>query len=140
MAQHQLQADYEKLKAEEAEKSNKLQELMSVDNLNSKRSLPCSDNKFLNTRKPLPSPFVNKDMSTPWDGYLPYKKESFVPAEEQKLQKDMFNNLTKSTAKWQQPLSIFHIHTFHFHLIISLTLLLVTHKCPSERFFVLFCL
>ncbi|KAI4461197.1 centromere protein e [Holotrichia oblita] len=42
LAQQQLQADYDKVKTEEADKSQKLQELMSVDVLNCKRSIPCS--------------------------------------------------------------------------------------------------
>lgn len=42
LTQQQLQADYEKVKSEESEKSNKLQELMSVISLN-KRNLTNND-------------------------------------------------------------------------------------------------
>jgi hypothetical protein len=45
LAQQQLQSEYEKLKLEESEKSQKLQELMSVDVLTCKRSfhVPTTD-------------------------------------------------------------------------------------------------
>lgn len=125
MAQQQLQADYEKLKAEEAEKSHKLQELMSVDNLDDKCSFLFSDNKYSNPDSHSHTPENNK-----WEQFMPYKNEKkSVPKNNQKKQKDAINNLTKQLK--QYPTSVFHIHTFHFHLIISLTLLLFTHKCPN---------
>lgn len=134
LAQQQLQADYEKLKAEEVEKSNKLQELMSVDNTNYKRSILCSDNKSLyNLKEPFPVCLNDRSKPTVWEEFLPYKtKRKSVP---EKKRKDALNNLAKFTSK--HPLSIFHIHTLHFHLIISLTLLLVTHKCPPQFLIVL---
>lgn len=125
LAQQQLQADYEKLKAEEAEKSHKLQELMSVDNLDYKRSFLCSDNKS----NPTPAPKC--PMENKWERFMPYKneKKQSVPKSIKKKQKDAINSITRQLRKY--PTSIFHMHTFHFHLIISLTLLLVTHKCPN---------
>lgn len=125
LAQQQLQTDYEKLKAEEAEKSHKLQELMSVDNLDCKRSFPCSDNKSSR-----PDPQSRTSICNKWEQFMPYKNETgSAPKSNKKKQKDAINNLTKQLKRY--PASIFHIHTFHFHLIISLTLLFVTHKCPS---------
>lgn len=125
LAQQQLQADYDKLKAEEAEKSHKLQELMSVDNLDYKRSFPFTDNK-----SSIPDPQSQTPVTNKWEQFMPYKNEKkSVPKSNKKKHKDIINNLTKQLKRY--PSSIFHIHTFHFHLIISLTLLLVTHKCPS---------
>lgn len=125
LAQQQLQADYEKLKSDEAEKSHKLQELMSVDNLDYKRSFLFSDNKSTNLHSQSPTPVSNK-----WEQFMPYKNEQkSVSKCNKKKQKDAINNFTKQLK--QYPTSIFHIHTFHFHLIISLTLLLFTHKCPN---------
>lgn len=122
LAQQQLQADYEKLKADEAEKSNKLQELMSVDNLDYKRSFPFTDN---NPKYQSYTPVNNK-----WEQFIPYNNENkSVPKFNKKKQKDAINHLTKQLKL--NPTSIFHMHTFHFHLIISLTLLLFTHKCPN---------
>lgn len=127
LAQQQLQADYEKLKADEAEKSHKLQELMSVDVLDYKqRSFPFSDNKSSISEPRSRIPVANNK----WEQFMPYKNEKKpVPKSNKKKQKDAINNLTKQLTRY--PTSIFQIHTFHFHLIISLTLLLFTHKCPN---------
>lgn len=123
LAQQQLQADYEKLKADEAEKSHKLQELMSVENLDCKRSFLFSDNKSSSLNPKSHTPVYNNNK---WEQFMPYKNEK---KNNKKKQKDVINNLTKQLMR--DPTSIFHIHTFHFHLIISLTLLLFTHKCPN---------
>lgn len=122
LAQQQLQSEYEKVKLEEAEKSQKLQELMSVDVLY-KRSFPCS--KKSSNLVPNPSRSHNN-----WDKFMPYKIDFDDTVPNQKNAKDAINNLTKLT-KNQCSMSIFHIHTFHLHLFISLTLLLVTHRCPQ---------
>lgn len=133
LAQQQLQADYEKVKAEESEKSNKLQDLMSVDKLTYKRSIPCSDNKFQNNRIPSPV-YIKAPKAETWAKFLPYKnectKEKSIPKSIKKSEKDEINQLTKAVSS-NCTMSIFHIHTFHLHLFISLTLLLVTHKCPT---------
>lgn len=145
LAQQQLQADYEKVKAEETEKSNKLQELMSVDNLScKKRSIPCSDNKSLKSpTNYVPSPvYITPPKAETWAKFMPYKnectKEKSIPKSIKKSDKNELNQLAKTinsnannNNNNQCTMSIFHIHNFHLHLFISLTLLLVTHKCPT---------
>lgn len=136
LAQQQLQADYDKVKTEEADKSQKLQELMSVDVLNCKRSIPSSpDNKtsYRSDQKTPDPVYITRPKSETWAEFIPYKNECNKRAKatlnDDKSRKDELNNLTK-LAKVHYPMSIFHIHTLHLHLFISLTLLLVTHKCP----------
>lgn len=138
LAQQQLQSDYEKLKAEEAEKSGKLQELMSVHVLNYERSIPSTNNtnKTINNQNN-PSPvYIKKPKSETWAEFIPYKNlnikndnMSFKCCS--KSQKDNLNNLTKLNKNTEYNMSVFHIHTLHLHLFISLTLILVTHKCPQ---------
>lgn len=121
LAQQQLQAEYDKVKMEEVEKSQKLQELMSVNY--KKRSFPCSNkSKHLKPNSHLLKPKQH------WEEFIPYKNEFLSVSN--KFEKEAINNLTKLT-KNQCNMSIFHIHTFHLHLFISLTLLLVTHRCPQ---------
>ena len=134
LAQQQLQSEYEKVKTEESEKSQKLQELMSVDNLNYKRSFPCSDNNRSKINlQPSPSHLKQPKSPPAWEDFMPYKNEinSSVPKSNPKFAKDAINNLTKLSKNGQCSMSIFHIHTFDLHLFISLTLLLVTHRCPQ---------
>lgn len=133
MAQQQLEADYERVKAEESEKSNKLQELMSVDILNipnSKLSLPLNTSLNKNDNKSIYYN-IQQSNSQQWEKFLPYKNEfdSFNNKSVPKYEKDTLNNMRK--LKNQSITSIFHIHTFHLHLFLSLTLLLVTHRCPQ---------
>lgn len=134
LAQQQLQTDYEKVKSEESEKSHKLQELMSVDNSDYTFSLP-PDNKiqYETSKTQYPSSFT-RPKSPSWEEFIPYKDEinskNSAPKCNPKLTKDALNNL-KKMSKSQCTMSVFHIHTLHLHLFISLTLLLVTHRCPQ---------
>lgn len=138
MAQQQLQADYEKLKADEFEKSGKLQELMSVHVLDNKRSIPSSDDNKSSSYNLTPSSpvYLKQPKSDTWAEFIPYKNltnkkyDSSITKCCPKSRKDTLNNLTK-LAKNSEYMSIFHIHTLHLHLFISLTLILVTHKCPQ---------
>lgn len=134
MAQQQLQADYEKLKTDEAEKSGKLQELMSVHVLDFERSLPSSnDNKSFSNITPTSPVYLKKPKSETWAEFIPYKhlnKNNSLSKCCPKSRKDTLNNLTR-LAKNSEYMSVFHIHTLHLHLFISLTLILVTHKCPQ---------
>ncbi|ERL92537.1 hypothetical protein D910_09850 [Dendroctonus ponderosae] len=159
LAQQQLQADYEKIKGEETEKSQKLQELMSVSLDNKLRSklkhiLKTSASNSPNIsleNSPKNSPnkksYVKSVVSPVWEDFVPYKYEV-----NSKISKDLKNSEKKVSLKADKNLqnyaaksetvksksektlctmSIFHIHTFHLHLIVSITLLLVTHKCPQ---------
>ncbi|KAI4461205.1 centromere protein e [Holotrichia oblita] len=102
LAQQQLQADYDKVKTEEADKSQKLQELMSVDVLNCKRSIPCSpDNKtfYLPSDPKTPDPiYISRPKSETWAEFIPYKnecKKRNMTLKDDKSKKDELNNLTK---------------------------------------------
>lgn len=131
LTQQQLQTDYEKVKAEESEKSNKLQDLMSVDDKNLKRSVLSSDNKFRhNLESSCPVLITQRQKAENWSKFMPYSSGKVEITNCLKSEKEKYNNLAKSGGS-QCTLSIFHIHTFHLHLFISLTLILVTHKCPS---------
>lgn len=127
LAQQQLQADYDKVKNEELEKSHKLQELMSVDPLSKKHH--SHDNRYLyETEYPY---FKHSKSPLSWEEFIPYRDEiSASPKHSSKFSKDAMNHMTK-LSKVSCNMSIFHIHTFHLHLFISLTLLLVTHRCPQ---------
>lgn len=107
---------------------------MSVENLlNKKRSVPLTDNKSSNCIKEhSPNiPFYLKKLSIAdnWSEFMPYKHS--VPNSIEKSRKNDFNNFIKTDSDTCKHLSIFHIHTLHLHLLVSLTLLLVTHKCPQ---------
>lgn len=138
MAQQQLQADYEKLKTDEAEKSGKLQELMSVHVLDDfERSLPSSnDNRSFCNITPTSPVYLKKPKSETWAEFIPYKnlnKKHSLAKCCPKTRKDTLNSLTKLAKNNDnnEYMSVFHIHTLHLHLFISLTLILVTHKCPQ---------
>ena len=139
MAQQQLQSEYDKVKTEEMDKSQKLQELMSVDVSKSKKLTPYPDNKSTdNTVNLLSNPiYIKKPKTETWVEFIQCKSsnssnsnivESKLVTE--KSAKNEINNFMKLTKNNYYSMSIFQIHTFHLHLFISLTLLLVTHKCP----------
>lgn len=169
LAQQQLQADYEKLKQEEAEKSNKLQELMSVDipfsekitlsNCDQSRNIHFDTNKhnikntFLrgcscpaNEHSTTDSPSKKaKCFENSWSRFIPDYSDfndsildrkmnnyHWSPTHSPKIHKNTLNTLTKMTISRPFPhhLSLFHLHTLHLHLFLSLTLILVT-KCPQ---------
>lgn len=131
LAQQQLQTDYEKLKTEEAEKSGKLQDLMSVHVLDYKRSVPSSDNKSTYNLTSTPILNLKRPKCEAWAEFIPYRKARDSKTKCcQKSRKETLNNLAK-LAKNSEYMSVFHIHTLHLHLFISLTLILVTHKCPQ---------
>lgn len=131
LAQQQLQADYEKLKAEESEKSHRLQELMSVENKkDSVRSIPYPDNKLLYDLSYSPKTFAS------WEKFMPYKNDDETKSNKNVILlnkdcKETLNTLTKFVnGQNSKPKSVFYIHPLHFHFILSLTLILFTHKCP----------
>lgn len=121
LAQQQLQADYEKVRVEDSEKSNKLQELMSVDNIDFKQQ-----RSVLPLLAPPPPAPIN------WVEFMPYKIKTIDDDNiNLKSDKDRYNSRLVKNTRSQYALSIFHIHAFHLQLFISLTLILVTHKCPN---------
>lgn len=120
LAQQQLQADYEKVRTEDSEKSNKLQELMSVDHINFKQKRSVLS---LLASPPTPLP-VN------WVEFMPYKDEK-IDNNCKKSEKNLYNSQLAKGARGHYTMSIFHVHAFHLQLFISLTLILVTHKCPN---------
>lgn len=178
LAQQQLQSDYEKLKQDEADKSNKLQELMSVDitclsekltNLtNSKNNLDtnryhnikntflqrCANNAFDENKDhenfDYCIEYSNKktkkfDFDHDWSRFIPdyidnndsildkkINNYHWSPTYSPKYHKNTLNTLTKNMtiSKPFTHLSLFHLHTLHLHLFLSLTLILVT-KCPQ---------
>lgn len=138
-----MQGDYEKLKKEENEKSNKLQELMSVTK---NSALPYCNNYNKEIQK---SPLKTKPILSA-DDYSnilssinnssnnsltssPNKKPLAVN-NIQKNHKNLLNTLKHSSSfslidpselKRRSPMK-----TLEFHIIISIAMFLLTHKCP----------
>lgn len=117
LAHQQMTADYEKLRQEEADKSTRLQELMSVKNNFISSSLPCSPNRNLIKKSKLP--YFN----------IPLTKSC----------KNVLNSTTKVTQTNSACVPVsnssyktysYYINTLHLHLLLSITMILVTKDCP----------
>lgn len=137
LAQQQMALEYDNLKQKEAENSLKLQEFMSVKSLalNNLSNLNFDSNYSTNGVNLLNS-LIPKQNNTTLN--LPTCNDiSF-----DKLYKDMTNGATKSllskidliptnNTKRSSLLSFISVNfpTFQLHLIVSLTILLLTHNC-----------
>jgi multidrug efflux pump subunit AcrA (membrane-fusion protein) len=130
LAQQQLQLDYDKLKLEEADKSAKLQELMSVvakvssfEKLESFEGLNERDNRYVlrQIRKlgELDAIALNKKRKDLANFEVVNLKRDSVEAKKEKP-------LCSSIASFTHC----HIHPLHIHLLISVTMILITHRCP----------
>lgn len=132
---------------------------MSVSNDNKVNSylneaLNNLNNQISTKNSPKNSPYkrayVKNSSPVQWEEFLPYKNElnnakvsknlrnlQLSPCKSltsSKADKEFRNVATKSDSDANKIIctsSIFHIHSFHLHLIVSLTLLLFTQKCPQ---------
>lgn len=157
-----MSSDYDKLKQDESDKSSKLQDLMSVSKYNS----PIKNLKNLiltkNTKtRPFSHPSYyhkfNDDHFNDDDDYDDFINDEF---ELLKIRKNLLNssqcNLDKfayqnnsfclanlrnnlKTNSKSSILSSFlsSIPTLHLHLLLSLTMVLLTHRCPPQYLIVL---
>lgn len=157
-----MSADYDKLKQDESDKSSKLQDLMSVSKYNS----PIKNLKNLLLTKNAKTPHrpfshpnyyqFNDDHFKDDDDYDDFINDEF---ELMKIRKNLLNssqcnldkfayqnntclanlrNNLKSNSK-SSILSSFltAIPTLHLHLLLSLTMVLLTHRCPPQYLIVL---
>lgn len=144
-----MSSDYDKLKQDESDKSSKLQDLMSVSKLNS----PIKNLKNLILTKNQKSTFSNlcHQFNDDYDDYDDFINDEF---ELLKLRKNLLNssqcNLDKfALANLKNNLKINNsksnilttflsaIPTLHLHLLLSLTMVLLTHRCPPQYLIVL---
>lgn len=130
LARQQLQDDYEKLKREEADKSAKLKELMLVSR-SPRRNLDKAEKEVANQQ------MVLKDEI---DASGDYNRTS--PKIERFSFKYPFGlDIEKASAKEEKSLSAIpkcpiprhacNIHPLQLHLLISVTMILLTHRYPQ---------
>lgn len=125
LARQQLQDDYDKLKREEADKSAKLKELMLV--LRSpRRHLEKSEKEV-----------ANQQMVLKEDGDF---KDFILSPKKSKLGFMGLHHIEKAVAKEEKSLSAIpkpsprhtcNIHPLQLHLLISVTMILLTHRYPQ---------
>lgn len=120
LARQQLQDDYEKLKRDEADKSAKLKELMLVSR--TRRPLDKAEKEVANLQTVL----------NEYDDYiLPPKKDyEYSP----KLVDETLSRDEKSLSAVQKPpppRHSCHLHPLQLHLLISVTMILLTHRYPQ---------
>lgn len=155
-----MQGDYEKLKKEESEKSNKLQELMSVNNksvyTNNHHANNVINDNINNTRNSSnlltqSAALITNSTTIPYYSSPPsspkIESNHFISSESiattpVKTQKNLLNslkqhsfyhnsstlNVKSSSSSPSSPTT--HIKTLQLHIIISITMFLITHKCP----------
>lgn len=158
LAQEQLQSDYEKLKHDEAEKSAKLHELTSVTFLVTPRKQPpCArsvldnrhmlhiDSKFIMSK--IEKDSVNANLISSPDSVVaagPRGLRSVIRRCSVKAAPEIgSDSLDETTIKAKSdpekkvsmrptlPLLPFcPLHPLHIHLLISVTMILITHRCP----------
>jgi hypothetical protein len=164
LAHQQMNVDYEKLKQDEADKSTKLQELMSVlqendiklkpitkifPNITNNNPLDMTNEILANKKYNFTSANHTKSIVDYEDDDYPLiftknekdlknsKLHSFV-----KARKNNFNSLTSSSINTNNNnnksllssiLSSLSLAcpTLHLHIILSLTMVLITHQCPQ---------
>lgn len=127
LARQQLQDDYEKLKREEADKSAKLKELMLVSR-SPRRNLEKAEKEVANQ-------LLFKEDKNYQDYILSPKKEKMgfgypmgldfdkAPAREEKS--------LSAIPKLPAPRHSCNIHPLQLHLLISVTMILLTHRYPQ---------
>ncbi|KAH9643863.1 hypothetical protein HF086_012738 [Spodoptera exigua] len=129
LARQQLQDDYEKLKREEADKSAKLKELMLVSR-SPRRNLDKAEKEVVNQQ------MVLKDESDHFRDYIISPKR-----EKLGFGYGMGLDIEKASAKEEKSLSAIpkspsprhscNIHPLQLHLLISVTMILLTHRYPQ---------
>lgn len=124
LARQQLQDDYEKLKREEADKSAKLKELMLVSR-SPRRRLDKAEKEVANQQMVLMEEGDFKDLIiSPKKqklGFMGLEIEKAAAREEKSL-----SAIPKSPARLTC-----NIHPLQLHLLISVTMILLTHRYPQ---------
>lgn len=155
LAHQQMSADYDKLKQDESDKSSKLQDLMSVSKYNS----PIKNLKNLILTKNTKKPFTNyyhqfNDYDDDYDDFINDEfellklRKNLLNSSQCNLDKfalqnnsclaNLRNNLKINNSKSSILTSFLTaIPTLHLHLLLSLTMVLLTHRCPPQYLIVL---
>lgn len=119
LARQQLQDDYEKLKRDEADKSAKLKELMLVSR-SPRRHLDKAEKEIANLQTVL----NDEDYIVP-----PKTDYDYTHIVGEKLSRG-----EKALSAAQKPLPArhaCHLHPLQLHLLISVTMILLTHRYPQ---------
>lgn len=125
LARQQLQDDYEKLKREEADKSAKLKELMLVSR-SPRRNLDKADKEVANQQALLKHEELRDFVCPKRDRYdIGY---GFATGDVEKASRE-----EKSLSAIPKPPSRHscNIHPLQLHLLISVTMILLTHRYPQ---------
>lgn len=119
LARQQLQDDYEKLKREEADKSAKLKELMLVP----RRPLDKAEKEAANLTTAL--------KEEPYDYIIPPKRDklAYDIGLHEKSSRD--EKALSAVQKPCPPRLSCNIHPLQLHLLISVTMILLTHRYPQ---------
>lgn len=124
LARQQLHDDYDKLKREEADKSAKLKELMLVSH-SPRRHLDKAEKEVANQQMVLKEEGDFKDffISPKKEklGFMGFEIEKVAAREEKSL-----SAIPKSPARLAC-----NIHPLQLHLLISVTMILLTHRYPQ---------
>lgn len=123
LARQQLQDDYDKLKREEADKSAKLKELMLVSR-SPRRNLDKAEKEVANQKMVLKEEDFGDYIISP-------KKErlSFMGLDIEKAAAREEKSL--SAIPKSSPRHTCNIHPLQLHLLISVTMILLTHRYPQ---------
>lgn len=158
-----MSADYDKLKQDESDKSSKLQDLMSVSKYNS----PINNLKNLILTKNTKTPFshqsyyhkfnndhFNDDDDDDYDDFINDEfellkiRKNLLNSSKCNLDKFAYQNNSSCLANLRNNLKtnskssilssfLSAIPTLHLHLLLSLTMVLLTHRCPPQYLIVL---
>lgn len=124
MARQQLQDDYEKLKREEADKSAKLKELMLVSR-SPRRHLDKAEKESANQQMLLKDDVEYKDYIISPKSKLGFGY-GFGFEKAMALEEKSLSAIPKSPTRHSC-----NIHPLQLHLIISVTMILLTHRYPQ---------
>lgn len=126
LARQQLQDDYEKLKREEADKSAKLKELMLVSR-SPHRILEKAEKEVANQQ------MLMKDEIDHFGDYIiSPKKEKLGYAYELGMDKAVVKEeKSLSAIPKSSPRHSCNLHPLQLHLLISVTMILLTHRYPQ---------
>ena len=125
LARQQLQDDYEKLKREEADKSAKLKELMLVSR-SPRRNLDKAEKEVANQQMLLKDDDFRDYIVSPKKQKLGFSYGASLQVEKASGEEKSLSAIPKSP-----PRHSCNIHPLQLHLLISVTMILLTHRYPQ---------
>lgn len=138
LTHQQMSVDYDKLRAEESDKSSKLQELMSVSSSANNKASPqlTQDGSSANLAGKTHKNHMNSVQQQQQQHQQPCRR----PARTKSVSQAAAAAVVASVKSTAPPLSLFGtlchkvplaMPTLQLHLLISLTLVWLTHRCPQ---------